>query len=127
MEKRTLRKLTPQEETDVSAIYKLFAVALGKNDPPGVLARNRFVDATLAELMEAVPDKLLLLSAWVFWIGKRNLRELPWPVSQFQKELDGALAGVGDDYNRFQQRPKAVLDYDGPLATAYKMLQGGAR
>lgn len=127
MDRRPLRKLTTKEETDVSAVYKLLAVALGKNDPPGVLARNRFVDATIAELMEAVPDKMLLLSAWVFWIGNRNLRELPWPVSQFQKELDGALAGVGDDYNRFQKNPKAVLNYDGPMTTAYNLLQGGAR
>lgn len=129
-EARNLRILSPQEQKNVPPFYKLMAVALARNEDPGVLARNRYVDATIAELMEAVPDRLFLLAAWVFWLSKRpRVDELPWPVSQFQIELDGALAGVEQDFQRFKKDPAQFTKWNenAPLSIASRLLQGGAQ
>jgi uncharacterized protein Usg len=131
---RPLRVLSPQERTEVNSFYKLMAVSLARATSV-VLTRNQFVEATIAELLETVPDKFLLLSAWVAWFQNREegktLKELRWHVTQFQRELDGSLAAVEDEYKQFQKFPKDALrfrSYDElPIVVAYRLLEGGAQ
>jgi hypothetical protein len=134
MEKRReLRVLTPQQQSEVNAFYKLMAVAMARNTEDNVvLARNQYVEATICELLETVADKLLLLAAWVAWFQTRDnagtLTDVQWHVTQFQRELDGALAAVEDQCAKVKQfGVRNVSCYGAPVEIAHRLLQGGAR
>ncbi len=134
MRRRKLRVLTPHQQSEVNSFYKLMAVALARNTDEGVvLARNQYVEATICELQETVPDKQVLLAAWVAWFHNRDkmntLEQIQWPVTQFQRELDGALAAVEDyckDAKRRAQLSTGMSNSD-PVVIAYRLLQGGGR
>jgi hypothetical protein len=71
-------------------MFKTMAIIFARQAEK-VLARNRFVDSTIADLLDTVPDTTLLLKAWEKWASNRQLSGVDWAVSKFEDELDGAL------------------------------------
>jgi len=81
--KRELRVLSPQEQRQVEKLFRCMSVIIAKQ-ARAVLARNKFVDATIAELVETIPDELVLLTAWGVWVASKSERALSdvlWPVA----------------------------------------------
>jgi hypothetical protein len=136
MEKRRLRALSSEQQSEANLFYKLMAVAIARHTEDGVvLARNQYVEATIWELLETVPDKFLLLTAWISWFKSRErirtLKQIQWPVTQFQRELDGALAAAEESCFGVEDYIKkhglhSVPDRE-PEGIAYRLLHGGAR
>lgn len=94
-----LRQLSPAEKQTVTRLYASMAVAYAEktddyscSDKHQMLARNRFVDAEIVEVLRIVGDERLMLTAWREWVKGRDLNWLKYPVSKFRDELHGALA-----------------------------------
>lgn len=87
--KRKLRVLTDAEQSRVNRVFNLMSIEFAKND--NILARNRYVDSTIADLLDAVQDTRLLLKAWSVWAEKRELLGVDWPVTKFETEMAGPL------------------------------------
>lgn len=101
-----LRRLTAEEKERVDRLYK--HMALGLLGEKGVmLARNEYVDQTIWELIHAVKEDAKLLAAWTCWCGARDMDGLRWPASQFQTELEVALASISGVE---VQRARALLN-----------------
>jgi hypothetical protein len=129
--RRELRVLTAQEQQAVNDRFRCMAVILAK-ETGIVLARNKFVDATIAELCDEVPDKMMLLTAWAAWVTSsgNKLKNVNWPVSQFQTALPGALAAAEDNVARWYKFKKVTQFYDeDPILIVFRALgdNGGAR
>lgn len=98
MVKRELRELDELEFARVTRIYGLLATALAHTQGL-ILARNKFVDANILDLLDMVTKlrgtmaaELLLVEAWTLWCRKRDLQGAAWPVTIFKGEIQGALA-----------------------------------
>jgi hypothetical protein len=134
MQRKELPVLTPDQQSEINQFYKLMAVSIasytGERGDAVLLARNQYVEATIWELLAKVPDKLLLLSAWVAWFQNREragtLDQVQWHATQFNREIDGALAAV--QFRVKDAKAIASRGYnDEPVVIAYRTLQGGAQ
>jgi hypothetical protein len=136
MQRKELPVLTHLQQSQVDQFYSLMAVSMASyTDDKGdavLLARNQYVDATIWELLNKVPDQLLLLAAWVAWFQNRQrantLDQVQWHASQFHREIDGALAAVQKRF-AFAKELAAASTNEEPVAIAYRLLaarQGGA-
>jgi hypothetical protein len=129
--RRELRILSPHEQQQVEKLFRCMSVIIAKQ-ARAVLARNRFVDATIAELAATVPDELVLLTAWGVWVASKSERALSdvlWPLSQFQTALPSALVIAQDDvahYRKFASMYKEKHRADEPVALAARVLGGAA-
>jgi hypothetical protein len=128
--KKQLPVLSPQQQSEINQFYTWMAVAMARHTENNVvLARNQYVEATIWELLNKVPDKLLLLGAWVAWFQNRDragtLGVIPWHVTQFHREIDGSLAAVDEQIEYFRKHTVAFPS-DYPLSIAHRLLGGAA-
>jgi hypothetical protein len=101
MQTKELRSLSVKHQKRVDRIFNSLAT-LAANRPhleAVILDRNKYVDSTIADLLDMAalnvsPEcvELHLLAAFAFWIDRKELDDVRWPLTQFEKAFIGAAA-----------------------------------
>jgi hypothetical protein len=88
--RKKLRDLSFAEQGKVDRMFRAMSLEYARS-AERILPRNRYVDSSIMDLIDAVPDTVLLLKAWMLWSEQRQLSGVDWPISKFESELSGAV------------------------------------
>jgi hypothetical protein len=96
---KVLRVLTAPQQRQIDRLFNCLSYVAAKREGyPIILSRNKFVDSTIADLLDSVDGKeIVLVLAFAKWIWCRDFGDIIWHVTHFQRSSVGAIAAAEEE------------------------------